>query len=58
MQTILDFTKEIVDKILKYDDEIDLTITEDSTSLKVNSIPLKKLSNSFSNRKDFRCKPF
>lgn len=30
MQTILDFTKEIVDEILKYDDEIDLTITEDS----------------------------
>lgn len=30
MQTILDFTKEIVDEILKYDDEINLTITEDS----------------------------
>ena len=30
MQTILDYTKEIVDEILKYDDEIDLTITEDS----------------------------
>lgn len=30
MQTILDFTKEIVDEILKHDDEIDLTITKDS----------------------------
>lgn len=30
MQTILDFTKEIVDEILKHDDEINLTITKDS----------------------------
>lgn len=30
MQTILDYTKEIIDEILKYEDEIELTITKDS----------------------------